>query len=97
MASEILNSKTSYRGTLLTAPISETAVKAMDTIIIYGPVANTQKMEKIGSAIKKVLNTIDNHPVEIFLGASAVACMTVVTGGAALPVMAVCAVAVALW
>ena len=95
MASEILNSKESYKESLLTLPISETvSVKAMDTIIVYDSVANTQK---IGSAIKKVLNTIDNHPVEIFLGASAVVCMTVITGGAALPVMAVCAVAVALW
>ena len=98
MASEILNSKASVKDVEMATAISNSiAVKPANALVVFMPDTAVNGENKVVTAVKKVLKTVDDYPAEIFLGASIAACMAVVTGGAALPVIAVAAVAIALW
>ena len=98
MASEMLNSKTSVKDVQMVSAISNAiAVNPSSALVVFMPNETVKSENKVVSAVKKILKSVDDYPAEIFLGVSIAACMAVVTGGAALPVIAVADVAVALW
>ena len=60
---------------------------------MYNPISTERKFKK---AIK-TKSFLLTHPTEVVLGLSMGVCLTVVTNGAALPVLIVAVIAIALW
>ncbi len=84
-----------YRNSHMTDSIS--VGRNIHTGTMYNPIRAERKFKKIQKAEKTHVSFISTHPAEIVLGLAIGACLTVVTNGAALPVLIVAVIAIALW